>query len=109
MPEIIERSKVIEILRKFTKKLLSTNILPVKEIYLFGSYAYGNPDEWSDIDVAILIDQNYDFEKLIEIEARIRQLARNFDSRIEPLIFTDDSLGLIENEVKKGIRIYPEV
>jgi len=109
VPEIVERSRVIKTLKQFIYKLLSINLIPVKEVYLYGSYAYGNPDEWSDIDIAILTDQDYDFERLIEIEAKIRQLARSFDPRIEPLVFTDDPLGFIENEVKKGIRIYPEV
>ncbi len=28
------------------------------EIYLFGSYAWGKPDEESDLDIAIVVDQS---------------------------------------------------
>jgi predicted nucleotidyltransferase len=29
--------------------------VPVKKIYLFGSYAYGNPNENSDIDIYVVV------------------------------------------------------
>jgi predicted nucleotidyltransferase len=32
----------------------------LKKIYLFGSYAYGKPNEDSDIDIFVIIDDNYD-------------------------------------------------
>ena len=32
----------------------------LKKIYLFGSYAYGQPNEDSDIDIFVIIDDNYD-------------------------------------------------
>ena len=109
MSEVLEKDRVIKIIKDFVKELLSTGLVSVREIYIYGSYVYGNPDQWSDIDIAILSDCKLPFEELIDIEAKVRQLARKFDSRIEPIIFTCDPLGFIENEVKRGIRIYPEV
>jgi len=32
----------------------------LKKIYLFGSYAYGKQNEDSDIDIFVIIDDNYD-------------------------------------------------
>jgi len=32
----------------------------VKRIYLFGSYAYGNPHSESDIDLMVVVDNNLD-------------------------------------------------
>ena len=32
----------------------------VVQIYLFGSYAYGKPEEYSDIDLLIIIEDNLD-------------------------------------------------
>jgi len=109
VPEILEKGRVIEVVEDFIKELLSTGLISVREVYMYGSYVYGNPDQWSDIDIAILSDCKLPFEELIDIEAKVRQLARKFDSRIEPIIFTYDPLGFVENEVKRGIRIYPEV
>ena len=110
MLQILERDRVIDLARKFTKKLIESGFIPVKEVYLYGSYICGIPDEWSDIDIAVITDRDLDFESLIEIEAKVRMFARKIDIRIEPLIFTpSDELGFVESEVKKGIRIYPEV
>ena len=36
------------------KKKLSVSGIPVQSVYLFGSYARGNPRAWSDIDVAVI-------------------------------------------------------
>jgi len=39
--------------------LIST-LSGVLQIYLFGSYAYGDPGEYSDIDLLIIIEDNLD-------------------------------------------------
>ncbi len=101
---------MVDLAKTFARKLIESGFIPVKEIYLYGSYAHGTPDEWSDIDIAVITDRDLDFESLIEIEAKVRMFARKIDIRIEPLIFTpSDELGFVESEVKKGIRIYSEV
>ncbi len=110
MSQVLKRNKVVDLTKTFARKLIESGFIPIKEIYLYGSYAHGTPDEWSDIDIAVITDRNLNFESLIEIEAKVRMFARKIDSRIEPLIFTpSDELGFVESEVKKGIRIYPEV
>ena len=43
----------IEFIRSLILKSVNKNIL--KKIYLFGSYAYGNPTEESDIDICVII------------------------------------------------------
>jgi len=39
--------------------LIST-LSGVLQIYLFGSYAYGEPEEYSDIDLLIVVEDNLD-------------------------------------------------
>ena len=109
-PQVLKRDRVVDLATTFARKLIESDLIPVKEVYLYGSYAYGTPDEWSDIDIAVITDKEFEFEELIDLEARVRRLAREIDIRIEPVIFTStDRLGFMESEVKKGIRIYPEV
>ncbi len=43
------------ILRKFIA--FASTEFPVRYYYLFGSYAKGNPGEYSDIDVAVVSDK----------------------------------------------------
>jgi predicted nucleotidyltransferase len=58
----------------FTEKIsnIKDSILkfvPAKSIYLFGSYAYGNPTEESDIDIYVVTPDNID--NFSEIYAKI--------------------------------------
>jgi len=107
--QVLEREEVINLVKKFAQELLKAGLISIKEIYVYGSYTRGNPDIWSDIDVAIIVNENLKPDELINIEARLRRLARKIDIRIEPVIFSSDPLGFLESEVKSGIRIYPEV
>jgi len=38
----------------------SINLDYLKKVYLFGSYAYGEPNKDSDIDIYVIIDNSYD-------------------------------------------------
>ena len=62
--------------------LLKDQHIPVLQAYLFGSYATGRADDWSDIDLAIVTDtfigDGFDFRFLLT------KLARTIDPDIEP-------------------------
>ena len=63
----------------------------ISKAYIFGSYARGQVDKWSDIDVAIVSPQisNDRFEERI----RLTELAISVDDRLEPLPFNLDSFS----------------
>jgi predicted nucleotidyltransferase len=46
----------------FIRSLILDSVKPgsIKKIYLFGSYAYGNPTQKSDIDLCVIIENNLD-------------------------------------------------
>lgn len=82
-------------------------------MYLYGSYAKGNPHEWSDIDIAII---SPDFpEDNFDETVRLSIIASKIDSRIElklyrpedfvdedPLVWEIKKSG-IPLEIKHGI------
>ncbi len=111
MPATVkEKELIVNTVKKFVRELLTLDFLPgIKEVFLYGSYAYGTPDEWSDIDVGIIISKELSEDEYFRIIPLIYRIARKYDDRIEPNIFWSDPLGFVENEVKRGIRIYPEV
>lgn len=109
MLQVFEKEEVIKVAKKFVQELLKAGLLSVKEVYIYGSYVWGSPNVWSDIDIAVIVDESLEFDELIDIEAKVRRLARKINPRIEPVVFSSDPLGFLESEVKKGIRIYPEV
>lgn len=51
IPDIV-KSKIMDFIN-----LLEENDFKIQRAYLFGSYAHGNQDEWSDIDLALVSDK----------------------------------------------------
>lgn len=71
------------------------------KIILFGSYAKGNFNEDSDIDIAVILK---DYNNLMEIQLDLMRLRRNIDSRIEPHPFREYDFEItnpIVNEIVK--------
>ncbi len=68
---------------------------------LFGSFAKGNFNEDSDIDIADILE---DFNNLIDIQVELMRLRRKIDSRIEPHPFRENDFILsnpLVNEIVK--------
>jgi predicted nucleotidyltransferase len=56
------------------------------KIVLFGSYAKGNFNKDSDIDIAVILK---DYNNLMDIQLDLMRLRRAIDSRIEPHPFRE--------------------
>ncbi|MDP2754551.1 MAG: nucleotidyltransferase domain-containing protein [Nitrospirota bacterium] len=77
----IERSKeLINEIKAFATRL--KKILPVREVYLYGSFAKGEIHEGSDIDLLIIGDFR---ERFFDRIGKILDLT---DLPIEPLVYT---------------------
>jgi len=64
--------------------------LPVKAIFLYGSYAQGEPDVESDIDIGVGLDSS-ETKDVFSVGLRLWQEAHAVDTRIEPFcILSDD-------------------
>ena len=68
----------------------------VKLVVLFGSYAKGNPEEYSDIDVAVFVEKDGKGLDYVEESAMLFTLVRNIDVRIEPTLFYTEELEKYE-------------
>ena len=91
------------------------NIIPLKAAYLFGSYAYGEPNKDSDFDIYLVADfiDGSKHDKLVAIYGAIHGVAgkptdvllntkEHFDER-------KDYKGTIEYKVAKdGINLYEQ-
>jgi len=85
-------------------QLLNKAGIPVSKAYLFGSYARGTADENSDIDICIVSDalgKDY-FEEMV----KLRMIAMQIDSRIEPVPFAPLDLKDTYNTLAAEIRKY---
>lgn len=98
---------------KITKyiKLIREEYTDFEGVYLFGSYARGNSNQDSDIDLA-LIFKNLDDSKRFDVQVQLMILASKIDTRIEPHPISHDDF-FSENpfvvEIKKtGIELMEE-
>lgn len=95
--------EIAEKVKRFAEVVRNT--MPVKMIILYGSYARGTERMTSDIDVAVVVDKiegNY-----LEQSAQLFHLIRGIDSRIEPVLLSDneDRSGFLSSILKYG-KIY---
>ncbi len=99
--------EIVETLKEFLN-MVSNNGLRIERAIIFGSYAKGNADKWSDIDVA-LVSKDFTGVRFYDRKKLNRCLIK-IDSRIEihpfkPEDFTRDNL-FVDQILKDGIEIY---
>ena len=96
-----------QVLKKATKyeELVSKEFKP-QRILLYGSYAKGNWNEDSDIDIAVIVDEVHG--DYLEMASTLYRLRRNIDDRIEPVLLEEkaDPSGFLTEILKHGQLIY---
>ncbi len=99
-------AKVKHTIDRYIRELDRNNI-PIKEAILFGSYAKGDNQEWSDIDIALVSDI---FEgNRIDDKDKIRRITLSISSEIEVIPFAPDDFNLqnpfAKEILKTGIKL----
>lgn len=91
-------------LKKLADKI--KEITPATKIYLFGSYAYGTPNEDSDIDLCILTDEN---RRKLEILREIRRNVGDINYPLDILVYkTDEFNERVNNKYIMESKIYKD-
>jgi len=107
----MDPNQVQQMIEEILKKIV-TGYSP-RKVILFGSYAYGQPDEESDIDLLIIKDtDNRPIERWIELKRLLRD--RNRTVSVSPLVYTprelEERLALgdffIREVLEKGETLY---
>jgi predicted nucleotidyltransferase len=65
--------------------------LSIERVFLFGSYAKGNADELSDVDVAFFI-RDFGEKTRFDIGLVLLRLTHNYKSYFEPLVFSTSEI-----------------
>jgi predicted nucleotidyltransferase len=83
-------------------------IMPVVKVFLYGSYARGNPTKYSDVDVCFFV-QNFGNKNCIEVMKDLLKLSRKYQIGIEPNVFEESELydddPFVEEVLRTGIEI----
>ena len=98
-------SRIMESIKKYIEKI--SQYYKIEAIILFGSYAKGTENEYSDIDIAII---SSDFSDIIEDGAKLIGLTWKIDTRIEPHPITTEDYQKVSNPfvrevVDTGIKV----
>ena len=83
----LSEDQLAKIVRGFIAELRQE--IPVKEIILFGSYAQGNPQDYSDIDLAV-VSNWFEGKPRIENMQYLSRMAAAYNSLIEAVPFTEE-------------------
>ena len=88
-------------------KIVSSALNP-KSIFLFGSYVNGKPNELSDIDVAVLVNDvnEADWYTTCVLLHRLRREGDFIDIEPHLLNVRNDPSGFVEHVIKTGEVIY---
>ena len=100
-------SAIITAIREYMEALGKAGI-HVRKSVLFGSYARGEADRWSDIDL-IVIAPEFDAGKELELVEMMWQMRIMADNRIEPIACgekeweTDERRPVLEIARREGV------
>jgi len=103
---MLDKTRVREIAQKYSEEV--KKILNPISVILFGSYVNGTPHEWSDIDIAVLVN-NVEGEDWYNARILLQKIIRNGDFiDIEPHLLDEnhDPSGFVEHVIKTGEVIY---
>jgi len=99
-------AKVKNTIERYLQALSQHNI-PIREAILFGSYAKGNSQEWSDIDIA-LVSEIFGGDWISDKD-KIRKITLSVSSEIEVMPFSpadfDSKNPLVKEILNTGIRL----
>ncbi len=103
----MSKTEIKKIVKKYAQKLKKEKY-PLSAIYLYGSWATGKANKFSDIDVAVIserLKRNWNYNEEI-----LWQYTLEIDDRIEPIGLTKKDFEnkndpLIQQIKKTGIKI----
>ena len=98
----MDKGQAIELAKKY--KAMVAERLPLKALYLYGSYSKGNYREDSDIDIAVVVESLSD--NYFDDTPLLWKLRRRISNLIEPVLLTEDMDNPLYRDIKKtGILI----
>ena len=102
-PKVLTQDEALDIVREY-KQVIAPLFDGKVKVYLYGSYSKGNPNPWSDIDVAVIIPTlEGDWLKLsIALNRNVRKVSL----LIEPVLMTEDHWSpLYDDVMQTGIAV----
>jgi len=97
------KKEIVILIKELLKCLLQEGI-PIEKVYLYGSYARGEENEESDIDV-LLVSEAFDKNDDRTV-GKTWRISRSIDTRIEP--YTVGKKRFINDELSPLLQVVKE-
>lgn len=98
----MDKEQAIKLAQRY--KAVVAEQLPLKALYLYGSFSKGNYTADSDIDIAVVVEHLSD--NYFEDTPLLWKLKRKISNLIEPVLLTEDTSNpLYADILKTGILI----
>lgn len=98
-PKTLSRDEAIRLARRY-KEVITPRFRERPKVVLFGSYAKGTPNPWSDIDVAVIVPKVED-DKWLETSVALGMAVDDISLRIEPILLEEHENTPIYHEVMR--------
>lgn len=97
----MDKRQAINIAKEYAETL--REYMQPDEIFLYGSYAYGQPTESSDIDIAVIVGEYP--QEYLKTCSFLWELASKINIDIEPVLLNknNDPSGFVSDVRRKGI------
>lgn len=96
---ILPKEFALELVRRY-KELIAPRFDPAMKVMMFGSYAKDCPNEWSDIDVAVIVPK-IDEDTWWETSASLNHDVDKVSLYIEPILLESGEDSPIYREVMR--------
>jgi len=101
---VLTRDEALQLVRQY-KQVISPRFNGEAKVIMFGSYSKGNPNPWSDIDVAVIVPNIAD-EQWFETSIALGEDVDKVSSLIEPVLMASDRWSpLYEDVMHTGIAV----
>ena len=96
---ILPKEFALELVRRY-KEVIAPCFDPAMKVMMFGSYAKDCPNEWSDIDVAVIVPK-VDHEKWWDTAVSLGRARENISCYIEPILLESGEDSPLYREVMR--------
>ena len=103
-PKVLTRDEAIQLVRQY-KRVISPRFNGQAKVVMFGSYSKGNPNKWSDIDVAVIVPTLPD-DQWLDTSIALGMDVNEVSMLIEPVLMAEDHWSpLYDDVMQTGIAV----
>lgn len=96
-PKVLTRDEALQLVREY-KRVISPRFNGQAKVMMFSSYSKGNPNKWSDIDVAVIVP-NLSDDKWLETSIALGMDVDKVSLLIEPVLMSEDHWSPLYDDV----------